>query len=329
MRRRDFIAGLMAAPTIRAAIAQQPAKMKRIAIVHPSRKVGEMTINGPIFYKVFFEELSRHGYVEGQNLVVERYSGEGRPEHYAELARDVVGSHPDLILAISIALPLIAATATIPIVAMTSDPIALGLVPSVAHPGGNITGLTSDAGLELDGKRLGLLAEAIPKLSHAGYLGSRASWERPRAAAAREAAKQAGISLRAELLVTFNEAEYRRAVATLKQDRVDAIMVSDEGEHLPYRELLVELLAKGAIPAIYPYREFVEVGGLMAYSLDLLDMSRRVARQIAEILQGTRPGDIPFYQPTRFDLWINLKTAKALGLEIPATLLARADNVIE
>jgi putative ABC transport system substrate-binding protein len=106
-------------------------------------------------------------------------------------------------------------------------------------------------------------------------------------------------------------------------------MVSDEGEHITYRIALVELIAKGAIPAIYPYRELVEVGGLMAYSIDLADAYRRVAGQITEILKGSRPGDIPFYQPTRFDLWINLKTAKALGLEIPAALLARADNVIE
>jgi putative ABC transport system substrate-binding protein len=127
----------------------------------------------------------------------------------------------------------------------------------------------------------------------------------------------------------FNEAEYRRALSTLKQDQVDAIMVSDEGEHITYRIALVELIAKGAIPAIYPYRELVEVGGLMAYSIDLADAYRRVAGQITEILKGSRPGDIPFYQPTRFDLWINLKTAKALGLEIPAALLARADNVIE
>ena len=305
--------------------------MKRIAMVHPSRKVDELTINGPPFYKAFFEELSRLGYVEGQNLAVERYSGEGRIERYSELAREVVGSHPDLIFAMSgaIALPLKLAATTIPIVAITGDPIALGLVPSIAHPGGNITGVTSDAGLELYGKRLGLLAEAVPKLSHAGYLASRAHWERPTAAAMREAAKRAGISLTAELLVGFNEEEYRRALSALKQDRVDAIMVSDEGEHITYRIALVELIAKGAIPAIYPYRELVEVGGLMAYSIDLADAYRRVAGQITEILKGSRPGDIPFYQPTRFDLWINLKTAKALGLEIPAALLARADNVIE
>jgi putative ABC transport system substrate-binding protein len=116
----------------------------------------------------------------------------------------------------------------------------------------------------------------------------------------------------------FNEAEYRRALSTLKQDLVDAIMVSDEGEHITYRVRLVELIAKSSLPAIYPYRELVQAGGLMAYSVDFADAYRRVAGQITEILKGSRPGDIPFYQPTRFDLWINLKTAKALGLEIPA-----------
>ena len=333
MKRREFITlvGGAAAAWPLAVRAQQPAKMKRIAMVHPSRKVDELTINGAPHYKAFFEELGRLGYVEGQSLAVERYSGEGRIERYSELAREVVGSHPDLIFAMSgaIALPLKLAATTVPIVTITADPIALGLVPSIAHPGGNITGVTVDAGLEIYGKRFGLLAEAMPKLSRAGYLASRAQWKRPSGASAREAAKRAGIPLTAGLMDAFNEAEYRRALSTLKQDLVDAIMVSDEGEHVTYRIALVELIAKGAIPAIYPYRELVEVGGLMAYSIDLADVYRRAAGQIAEILKGTRTGDIPFYQPTRFDLTINLKTAKALGLEIPATLLARADNVIE
>ena len=333
MQRRDFITlfGGTAATWPLAARAQQPSKMKRVAFVAPASKVDQVTINGHPIYKAFFEELSRLGYVEGQNLAVERYSAEGRVERYAGLAREVVGSHPDLIFAMSgaIALPLKLAATTIPIVAITGDPIALGLVPSIAHPGGNITGVTSDAGLELYGKRLGLLAEAVPKLSHVGYLASRAHWERPTAASAREAAKRAGIPLTAGLMDAFNEAEYRRALSTLKQDLVDAIMVSDEGEHITNRVLLVELIAKSSLPAIYPYRELVQAGGLMAYSVDLADAYRRVAGQITEILKGSRPGDIPFYQPTRFDLWINLKTAKALGLEIPAALLARADNVIE
>src|SRR6267378_7647430 len=225
MRRREFIAGLMVAPTMRAAIAQQPAKMKRIAMVHPSRKVDELTINGVPPYKAFFEELGRLGYVEGQNLAVERYSGEGRIERYSELAREVVGSHPDLIFAMSgaIALPLKLAATTIPIVAITGDPIALGLVPSIAHPGGNITGVTSDAGLELYGKRLGLLVEAVPKASNVRYLASQPHWERPSGVAAREAARRAGISMTGALLgTTFNEAAYQRVFNSMAQDQVDA-----------------------------------------------------------------------------------------------------------
>ena len=134
----------------------------------PASKVDQVTINGHPIYRAFFEELSRLGYVEGQNLAVERYSAEGRVERYAGLAREVVGSHPDLIFAPNGALALLlkSATTTIPIVTITADPVAMGLVPSVAHPGGNITGVTSDAGLELYGKRLGLLVEAVPKLSH-------------------------------------------------------------------------------------------------------------------------------------------------------------------
>ena len=333
MRRRDFITALGTAATWPlAARAQQPAKMKRIAIVFPSAKVSEISVSGPPRYRAFFEELSRLGYVEGQNLGVERYSGEGRPERYAELARDVVNTHPDLILAVGgrLSLDFKMATTTIPIVTMIIDPIAMGLVASIARPGGNITGVTIAGGLELIGKRMGLLVEAMPKLSTVGYLVSRPYWEDPRGAAAREAAKRAGISLKAALLGSaFNEAEYQRVFRSMEQDRADALMVSDEAENLTNRATIVELAAKGRIPTIYPFREFVEVGGLMAYTVDLADIYRRVANLIDKILRGANPGDIPFYQPTKFELSINLKTAKALGLEMPAMLLGRADEVIE
>jgi putative ABC transport system substrate-binding protein len=328
MRRREFIAGLMLAPTMPAAIAQQPAKTKRIAIVVPSLNVANI---GLALWRAFFEEFSRLGYVEGQNLSVERYSGEGQAEHYADLARDVVSTRPDLILVIGgpLAEHFKSAT-TIPIVATTADPIALGLVSSIARPGGNITGVSVDGGLELYGKRLGLLVEAVPKVSHVHYLASNLHWGMPTGAAAREAARRAGISLTGALLGTIvNEAAYQRVFHSMEQDHVDALLVSEEAEHLTHRVALVELAAKSRIPTLYPYREFVEAGGLMAYSIDLTDVYRRIAGQIAEILKGTRPGDIPFYQPTRFDLVINLRTAKALGLELPPTLLARADNVIE
>ena len=333
MRRRDFITALGTAATWPlAARARQPAKMKRIAFVRPAGPVNEASVSGSPYYRAFFEELSRLGYVEGQNLEVERYSGEGRPERYAELARDVVNTHPDLIIAVAarLSLDFKTATTTIPIVSLINDPIVLGLVASIARPGGNITGVTISGGLELIGKRMGLLVEAMPKLSTVSYLVSRPYWEDPRGAAAREGAKQAGISLKAALLGSvFDEAEYQRVFRSMEQDRADALMVSDEAEHTPNRATIVELAAKGRIPTIYSYREFVEVGGLMAYSIDLADMYRRLANLIDKILRGANPADIPFYQPTKFELSINLKTAKALGLEMPAMLLGRADEVIE
>jgi putative ABC transport system substrate-binding protein len=334
MQRREFITLFGGAATTWpfAARAQQPAKMKRIAIVFPSAKVSEISMSGPPRYRAFFEELSRLNYVEGQNLKVERYSGEGQPERYAELARHVVNTHPDLIftLGVSLALDFKMATATIPIVTVVGDPIASGLVESIARPGGNITGATVWVGLELPGKRIGLLVEVMPKLSTLSYLASRSFWEDARGGAAREAAKRAGISLKAVLMGgAFNEPEYQRVFRSMEQDRADALMVSEDSEHVTNRATIVELAAKNWIPAIYPYREFVEVGGLMAYSIDLGDTYRRVANLIDKILRGANPGDIPFYQPTKFELSINLKTAKALGLELPAMLLGRADEVIE
>jgi putative ABC transport system substrate-binding protein len=333
MRRREFIMAIGTAATWPlAARAQQPAKMKRIAVVSPATKVSEMSLNGLPQYSAFFEELSRLGYVEGQNLGVERYSGEGRPERYAELVRDVVNTHPDVILAVAarLSLDFKMATTTIPIVTIVNDPVALGLVTSIARPGGNITGVTIAAELELVGKRIGLLVEAMPKLSSVSYLVSRPYWEDLRGAAAREAAKRAGISLKPALLGSvFKEAEYQRVFRSMEQDRADALMLSDEAEHFTNHATIIELAAKGRIPTMYAYREFVRVGGLMAYSIDQADMYRHLANVIDKILRGANPGDIPFYQPTKYELSINLKTAKSLGLEIPAMLLGRADQVIE
>ena len=333
MRRRDFITALGTAATWPlAARAQQPTKMKRVAFVIPATKISDITVSGRPFFRAFFEELSRLGYVEGQNLGVERYSGEGRTERYAELARDVVNTHPDLILALGahLSLDFKKATTTIPIVTLVIDPIALGLVASIARPGGNITGITIAGGLEIIGNRIGLLVEAVPKLSSLGYLATRSYWEDARGEAAREAAKRAGISLKVALLGSaFNEAEYQRVFMSMEQDRVSAFVVSEEPEHVTNRATIVELAAKGRFPTIYPFREFVEDGGLMAYSINQVDVYRRVASLIGKILGGANPGDIPFYQPTKFELSINLKTAKALGLEMPAMLLGRADEVIE
>jgi len=333
MRRRDFITALGSAATWPlVARAQQPSKMKRIEFVHPFAKVSEMNVSNQTYQRAFFEELIRLGYIEGQNLGVERYSGEGQSERYAELARNVVNTHPDVIVTTGarLSLDFKMATTTIPIVTIMFDPVAQGLVTSIARPGGNITGVTIAEGFEIIGKRLGLLVEAVPKLSSVSYLASRPYWEDIRGAAAREAAKRAGISLKAALLESaFKEAEYQRVFTSMEHDRADALMVSEEAEQITNRATIVELAAKGRIPTIYANREFVEAGGLMAYSIDLPDNYRRLANLTDKVLKGANPGDIPFYQLTKYELGINLNTAKALGLEMPAMLLGRADEVIE
>src|SRR6266403_3023015 len=266
MRRREFITLLGGTAMVwpLAARAQQSSRMKRIAMVSPATKIGDMGVNGIGMYRMFFEELSRLGYDEGRNLVVERYSGDGRTEHYADLAREVVNTHPDLIYSQTtrLALNFKAATTTIPIVTVTADPIAGGLVSSsLARPGGNITGVSVDAGSEIMGKRLALLSEATSKLSNARFLVSQLNWERVLGAAVREASGRLGISLAGETMSSFNEQEYQRAFNSMEHERVDGILVSDESEHFTYRRLLVELAAKTRIPAIYAYREHVELGG--------------------------------------------------------------------
>src|SRR3954451_17774737 len=223
MRRREFIKLIGGAaiswPLI--ARAQQPTKMKRIAFVHPSVKISEMSVSSGTYHRAFFEELIRLGYIEGQNLVVERYSGQGQSERYAELVRNVIDTNPDLIatLGARLSLDFKMATTTIPIVTMMFDPVAQGLVTSIARPGGNITGVTIAGGFEIIGKRMGLLVEAVPKLSTVGYLASRPYWEDVRGAAVREAAKRVGISMKPALLDSaFSEAEYQRIFTLMEQD---------------------------------------------------------------------------------------------------------------
>lgn len=301
-------------------------------MVHPAEKVDSMTITGRRLFRALFEELGALGYVEGRNFLMERYSGEGRPDHYAELAREVVSTRPDLILSLGgqLTAPLKTATTTIPIITTSADPVFVGLVPSLAHPGGNITGVSVDAGLQIWGKRLELLSEALPKLSNARFLASERTWERVEGPAVREAANQVRISVAAALLGSpIDQAAYQRVFASMMQDQVDALVVSSEAEHIANRSLIAELAAKDRIPAIYPFREFTEVGGLLAYSVDLGETGRRMADLVDKVLKGANPGDLPIFQQTKFELIVNLKAAKALGLEMPSTLVARADEVIE
>jgi putative tryptophan/tyrosine transport system substrate-binding protein len=333
MRRRDFLTGLLLAAMLQRVQAQQPAKVFRIAIVHPSHPVTLLTETGGLSYwQAFLGEVRRLGYVEGRNLVVERLSGEGRTGHYPEVAREAVRHQPDVIVVESrrLAQHLKDVTTTIPIVAFTADPVATGLVPSLAHPGGNITGMAVDAGLEILDKRLELIREAVPTASKVGFLAPLAGWEGPYGREMRKVAERLGVSLIGPPLGDpIDEAEYRRCIAAMAHQRADVLIVTDHPENSTYQRLIVELAEKSRLPAVYSRREFVDVGGLMSYGVDFTDAARRMAGYVDRILRGTNPGEIPFYQPTRFDLIINLKTARVLGLTIPLTLLARADEVIE
>jgi len=333
MRRRQFIVGLISVAATRRSPAQPSARIYRVAIVHPSTPVADLTgasvrSPGP---RGFFEELRRLNYIEGQNILVERYSGEGMADRYPELAREVVRRSPDLIVAFgALVLDFKAATTTIPIVGVFADPIAWGIVPSLSRPGGNITGVSVDVTAEIWGKRLQLLREAIPRTSKVAFIASRWAWEGPYGAAMREAAPKAGVTLVGPPLDgSITESEYRRVLAALTQEGADAIVVDDEPENTTNRRLIVELIEKAGLPAVYPIREFVRAGGLMGYGIDIADVGRRVADVADTILKGQKPGEIPIYQPTKFELSINLRTANALGIALPPALLARADEVIE
>jgi putative ABC transport system substrate-binding protein len=328
MRRRDFTIGMLLAVR-----AQDQVKQHRIAIIVSTAPAASINDKGIRAWHAFFEELRRLGDVEGQNLTVERYSGEGRPAGFADLAREVVTRNPDVIVAIGppITLAVSAATGTIPIVASGTD-ISSGVVPRLARPGGNITGVRVEES-EIYGKRLQILKEAVPSASEVAYLDIRTFWESAFGQQAREELRKASqileISLTDILVEESTSSEYQRVFAEFAQHRPDAIIVSSTSELFPYRQLIVELAEKSGLPGMYAWRDYVEMGGLMAYGPDLVELWRRMADDVHQILHGAKPGDIPIYQPTKFEFVINLKAAKAIGLTLPPSLLALADEVIE
>ncbi len=335
MKRREFIAGIGGAATSylwpRAAGAQQPQK-QRVAFVHSGIPADQLTETaGPFWVRRFYETLRGLGHTEGVNLVVERYSAEGRSERFAALAAAVVSSKPDVIVSNQndLVKAFAAATATIPIVAIVGDPIAAGLIANLAHPGGNFTGVSNDAGIEIPAKRLQILKEAIPSIAKVAYLVSlRGAPDSTPGLSLREAGQRLGIALTWNFLPEVNDAQLRRTFAETAQQQFDAAMVGEGGSFFAHRALVVELAQKYRLPTIYPYRDYVDLGGLMTYAPDLGELAQRLANDVHQILGGTKPGDIPFYLPTKFQLIVNLKAAKTLGLELPSTLIARADEVI-
>jgi putative tryptophan/tyrosine transport system substrate-binding protein len=334
MKRRRFIAlvGGTAAAWPLAARAQKSATQQRIAIFHPAIPTTLLTeTGGGSAWRAFFSELRRLGYDEGDNLIIERYSAEGHHERYADLAREIVTRKPDVIVTGTNPVVIVfkAATSTIPVVAFMIDPLQARLVTSLSRPGGNLTGITLDAGIENWGKRLQLLKEAIPSATKVAFLGMRDGWEGSSGQVLRDVGAQMGISLAFTLPQEGNPSELERIFAAMEQQRPDAVLVSGEGDLYAHRQLIAELAEKKRLPMMCPYRDYVEAGALMGYAVDLAELLKRMADDVNQILKGAKPGDIPIYQPTKFQLLINVKTAKALALTIPPALLARADQVIE
>jgi putative ABC transport system substrate-binding protein len=309
-----------------AAEAQQAGKVYRIGYLSaPTRASVE---NG---LQAFLRALRELGWVEGQNLIIEYRWAEGKVERLPDLAAELVRRKVDLIVAPagSAALAAKNATSSIPIVMIfPSDPVEMGLVASLSRPGGNITGTTFTPGPEIFGKQLQILKEAIPHVSRVAILWNPAD---PSFALQMRELEGAARSLRIRLqhVEARGPEEFASAFAAMARERADALLVNGTSTFLAHRATLAELAVKGRLPTMYSFRENVEAGGLMAYAVNMADFVGRAAVYVDKILKGAKPADLPVEQPTKFELVINLKTAKALGLTIPQSLLLRADEVIQ
>ncbi len=281
IRRRELIrtlGGIAVWPL--AAKAHQATSMKRIAVVHPIVSPEIMNEkSGQPFYRGLFTELQRLGYVEGTNLIVERRSGEGKTERYAQIARELVNLNPDVMVVTSarILAYFREATTTIPIIASTGDPILFRIVANVSRPEGNITGFSADASIEIHGKYVEILKEIRPGLSKIGLLSPRLSWE-PYGRPLREISERLGLTILGPPLDhPFGEQEFRGVITAMAQDGADALLVTAAAENLPQRRSITELAEKFRLPAIYPYAEYVKQVGLAAYAVDLSDNGARAA----------------------------------------------------
>ena len=327
MERRAFLAGgaaLLAAPL--AAEAQPAGKVYRIGVL----EVVGMASNAANL-SAFRQGLAELGYVEGQNLVIEYRSADDRPERLSDLATELVRLKIDVIVTRGTPATLTAkqATQTIPIVMMSSgDPVVEHIVASLARPRGNVTGLHIIAPPELGGKRLRLLKEAVPASSQIGILWNLADLHTQLIVEDTErAARAMGVPLK--ILAVQKSAPFEQVFETALFGQVDALIAVEDYYTFTYRTRIVDFAALSRLPAIYGLREFVDAGGLMSYGTDRRDLYRRCATYVHRILTGASPANLPVEQPTKFELVINLKTAKALGLTIPQSLLQRADQVIE
>jgi putative tryptophan/tyrosine transport system substrate-binding protein len=327
MKRRAFIAGIGAAATWPlAARAQQKERVYRIGYLSaPSRESVQRALDA------FLRKLRELGWVEGANLVIEYRWAEGEVARLPELAADLVRRNVDLIVAPNTAAAVAAknATSSIPVVMVfASEPVQLKLVSSLHQPGGNVTGTTFTAGPGLAGKLLETLKQAVPAISKVGVLGDRADPGAANQVRDLQAAATA-LSIQLEWFDVSGLDQPDQTFVALASQPIDALLISAHGTLMPHRHKLAELAIKRRLPMIASIREFAESGTLLTYGVNLAEFVGRSAVYVDKILKGAAPADLPVEQPTKFELVINLRTAKALGLAIPPALLARADEVIE
>jgi putative ABC transport system substrate-binding protein len=325
--RRKFLATLggAAAWPLAARAQQAAARLPRIGFLGNSTAELETNLVGP-----FRDGLRALGYEEGGNIAIEYRWAEGKYERFPALIAELVASNVDVIVTAGTPASLAVknATASIPLVMIAvGEPVATGLVASLARPGGNVTGVTSISP-EIEGKRLELLREVEPRISHIAVLWNAASPVQVIQERETQAAAQVlGMKMLSLGVRTLEEIE--DAFAAIIRERPGALLVLADRLFLHHRTLIMEFAARHRLPGVHAYRELVEAGGLMSYGPSYADMHRRAATYVDKILKGEKPADLPVERPVKFELILNLKTAKRLGLEIPATVIARADEVIE
>ena len=327
MDRRAFLGtlGLLAAP--RAGEAQPSGRLRRIGLLTTEQPQRELV-------DAFRRGLRELGYMEGQNIVIEYRSTESRPERLAHVLAEFTGLQVDLILAVGgtpLARAAKQANVTIPVIAPAmGDPVGDGVVASLAHPGGSITGSTF-LGPALVPKRIELVKEALPGITRVAALWHPGAYGARTMADMLKETKAAGqkLAVRLQLLEARSASDFHRAFSAMMRQQASALVVLPSPMFYGQHKRIVDLALTSRLPSIFAFREAVDAGALMSYGANLSDLFRRGASQADKILHGTKPGDLPVEQPTKFELVINLKTARALGLTIPPSVLARADQVIE
>jgi len=332
VRSASLIGTLAVPPRV---VAQRKGAVPRVALVYNTGPLAEIVGPDPVdtYARAFVHGLREFGYIDGRTIIIERRSAEGRQERMTALMQDLVRLPVDVIVVMGVgARDAQRATDTIPIVALVDDPREVGLVDSLARPGGNMTGQTGSAGPEIHGKRVQLLKEAIPELARIAVMdakyvdGKVTPGVQLRLGATKDAARALGVAI---IPVGVDKDEqFEDAFAVITGARAEALIVEGTNVIHANNRRIIDFVARERLPSISDDREWAEMGGLMGYGVSAIDLMRRAAAYVDKILKGTKPADLPFGQPTKFELVINAKTARALGLAIPQSLLLRADEVI-